>query len=224
MTKPDRDWGVRAVFLPFERGGLSAWSIKKTFHTTVTVWIANLSDKRQRMLACELTGEEYSQPIDLFMFTKSNRRVPYRLDLLMEQVRLTVSSCAYSIDSFLYGSCCFGSFEGEEGRTVLYWDFEETLRWCHFISLPDSTRKGNSIGEERMRQDSTPLSIYLWRARDERAEKVLRIHPTRPFGWDPCCWHERDQGTDRPELDVPLSNPTERGIGPSLRIWNTNES
>lgn len=122
--------------------------------------------------ACELTGEEYSQPIDLFMFTKSNRRVPYRLDLLMEQVRLTVSSCAYSIDSFLYGSCCFGSFEGEEGRTVLYWDFEETLRWCHFISLPDSTRKGNSIGEERMRQDSTPLSIYLWRARDERAEKV----------------------------------------------------
>lgn len=152
--------------------GLSAWSIKKTFHTTVTVWIANLSDKRQRMLACELTGEEYSQPIDLFMFTKSNRRVPYRLDLLMEQVRLTVSSCAYSMDSFLYGSCCFGSFEGEEGRTVLYWDFEETLRWCHFISLPDSTRKGNSIGEERMRQDSTPLSIYLWRARDERAEKV----------------------------------------------------
>lgn len=39
--------------LPFERGGLSAWSIKKTFHTTVTVWISNLSDKRQRMLACE---------------------------------------------------------------------------------------------------------------------------------------------------------------------------
>lgn len=93
-------------------------------------------DNRQMAFgqACELTGEEYSQPIDLFMFTKSNRRVPYRLDLLMEQVRLTLSSCAYSIDSFLYGSCCFGSFEGEEGRMVLYWDFEETLRWCHFTS------------------------------------------------------------------------------------------
>lgn len=65
------------------------------------------SDKRQRMLACELTGEEDSQPIYLFflLFTKSNRRVPYRLDPLMEQVRLTVSRCAYSIDSFLYGSC-----------------------------------------------------------------------------------------------------------------------
>lgn len=75
-------------------------------------------DNRQMAFgqACELTGEEYSQPIDLFMFTKSNRRVPYRLDLLMEQVRLIVSSCAYSTDSFLYGSCCFGSFEGEEGR------------------------------------------------------------------------------------------------------------
>lgn len=77
-------------------------------------------DNRQMAFgqAYELTGEEYSQPIDLFMFTKSNRRVPYRLYLLMlmEQVRLTLSSFAYSIDLFLYGSCCFGSFEGEGGK------------------------------------------------------------------------------------------------------------
>lgn len=50
-------------------------------------------DNRQMAFgqACELTGEEYTKRP--FFFLKSNRRVPYRLDLLMEQVRLTVSSC-----------------------------------------------------------------------------------------------------------------------------------
>lgn len=65
-----------------------------------------------------------------------------------------------------------------------------------------------------MRQDSTPLSIYGEHGTSEQK----KCNESIPPGWDPCCWHERDQGTDRPELDVPLSNPTERGIGPSLRI------
>lgn len=55
-----------SLVLEFEGGGLSAWSKKRTFHTTVTVWIANLSDKRQGMLACEFPFPRASLPNAFF--------------------------------------------------------------------------------------------------------------------------------------------------------------